>query len=287
MTTSYNPNANYDLKVWDVEFRKIPTRTLMARVYQPQGPGPFPMMVDFHGGAWNDKNRLAEERLDDNIARSGMVVVAVDLTLAGEAPYPASVQDANYAIRWVKSKAKEWNGDASSVGAVGSSTGGHMAELMALKPRDPLFSALPLPEAPNLDASIDYVIARSPISDPHARYLQAERRQRQKMMDNTKRYFVPWETIFDANPQKIIERGEQVSMPPIFILQGALDDNVIPAIQEKFAATYRATGGACELEVFEDCDHMWVHDAGPQTDRAHQMIRAFIAKQIGPLRKAA
>ena len=284
---SYNPNANYDLKVWDVEFRKIPTRTLMARVYQPQGPGPFPVMVDFHGGAWNAKDRLAEERLDDNIARSGMLVVAVDLTLAGEAPYPASAQDANYAIRWIKSKAKEWNGDASTFGAVGSSTGGHMAELMALKPRDPLFSALPLPEAPNVDASLDFVIGRSPISDPHARYLQAERRQRQNMMDNTKRYFVPWETITEANPQKILERGEKVSMPPMFILQGALDDNVIPAIQEKFAATYRAAGGECQLEVFEGCDHMWVHDPGPQTDRAHQMIRAFIAKQLRALQKAA
>jgi acetyl esterase len=284
---TYNPNANYDIKVWDVEFRKIPTRTLMARIYQPQGPGPFPVMVDFHGGAWNDKNRLAEERLDDNIARSGILVVAVDLTLAGESPYPASVQDANYAIRWIKSKAKEWNGDPSTFGAVGSSTGGHMAELMALKPRDPLFSALPLPEAPNVDASLDFVIARSPISDPLARYQQAERRKRENMMNNTKRYFVPWETINQANPQQILERGEKVSMPPIFILQGALDDNVIPAIQEKFAATYRAAGGECQLEVFENCDHMWVHDPGPQTDRAHQMIRAFIAKQLGAPQRAA
>jgi len=107
------------------------------------------------------------------------------------------------------------------------------------------------------------------------------------MMDNTKRYFVPWETIFEANPQKILERGEKVSMPPIFILQGALDDNVIPPIQEKFAATYRAAGGECQLEIFEGCDHMWVHDPGPQTDRAHDMIRAFIAKQLRALRQAA
>jgi acetyl esterase len=287
MASSYNPAADYDIKVWDVEFRKTPTRQLMARVYQPQGPGPFPTMLDLHGGAWNEKNRLAEERMDDNIARSGVLVVAVDLTLAPEAPYPASVQDANYAVRWLKAKAKEWNGDASSVGVIGSSTGGHMAELLALKPRDPLWSALPLPEAPNVDATIDYVIARSPISDPHARYQQAERRQRQKMMESTKRYFVPWETIFEANPQKILERGEQVSMPPMFILQGALDDNVIPAIQEKFAATYRAAGGECQLEVFENCDHMWVHDPGPDTDRAHKMVRAFIAKQLRVLRQAA
>ena len=287
MANAYNPKADYDLKVWDVNFRKTPTRQLMARIYQPQGPGPFPVILDLHGGAWNEKNRLAEERMDDNIARSGVLVVAVDLTLAPEAPYPASAQDANYAVRWLKAKAREWNGDASSVGIIGSSTGGHMAELIALKPRDPLWSALPLPEAPNVDATIDYVIARSPISDPYARYEQAQRRQRQKMMDNTKRYFVPWETIYQANPQKILERGEQASLPPIFILQGALDDNVIPAIQEKFVATYRAAGGECQLEVFENCDHMWVHDPGPDTDRAHDMVRAFIAKQLRALQKAA
>ena len=145
MAIAYNPKADYDIKVWDVEFRKTPTRQLMARVYQPQGPGPFPTILDLHGGAWNEKNRLAEERMDDNIARSGVLVVAVDLTLAPEAPYPASVQDANYAVRWLKAKAKDWNGDASSVGVIGSSTGGHMAELLALKPRDPKWSALPLP----------------------------------------------------------------------------------------------------------------------------------------------
>lgn len=284
---SYDPNADYPIKVWDVEFRKIPTRTLMARVYQPQGPGPFPVILDLHGGAWNEKDRLANQRMDDNVARSGILVVAVDLTLAPEAHYPASVQDANCAVRWLKSKAKGWNGDPSSFGVIGSSTGGHMAELLALKPRDPVYSSIPLPEAPNVDATIDYVIARSPISDPHARYQQAERRQRQKMMDNTKRYFVPWETIYEGNPQKILERGEKAPMPPIFILQGALDDNVIPPIQEKFAATYRAAGGECQLEIFEGCDHMWVHDPGPQTDRAHEMIRAFIAKQLRALQRAA
>ena len=56
---TYNPAARYEIKVWDVEFRKTPTRTLMARIYQPQGPGPFPTLLDVHGGAWHDKDRLA------------------------------------------------------------------------------------------------------------------------------------------------------------------------------------------------------------------------------------
>ena len=62
-------------------------------------------------------------------------------------------------------------------------------------------------------------------------------------------------------------------------MQGALDDNVLPAVQEKFAATYRAAGGECELPMFEGCEHEWVAKPGPQTDRAHEMVKAFIARE--------
>ena len=278
--TAYNPEAKYEIKVWDVEFRKNPARTLLARIYQPQGKGPFPALLDLHGGAWNDKDRLANVPMDEALAKSGMLVVAVDLRLAPEAPYPGSVQDANYAVRWLKHKAKEWNGDASRLGVLGSSTGGHVAELLAMRPNDPRYKAHPLPEAPNVDASIAYVIARSPISDPHTRYQQAEKMKREEMMAKTKRYFIPWESIYEGNPQQILERGEKVTMPPMFIMQGELDDNVIPPIQIKFADTYRKAGGECDLEVFEGCGHMWVAEPGPQTDKAHAMAKAFIAKQL-------
>jgi acetyl esterase len=284
---AYDTTADYEIKVWDVEFRKTATRQLMARVYQPQGPGPFPALLDLHGGAWNDKDRFANVPMDENLSKSGMLVVAVDLTLAPEAPYPASLQDANHAVRWLKHKAKEWNGDPRRLGVLGSSTGGHLAELLAMRPAHPLYNAIPLPEAPELDASVAYVIARSPISDPFTRFKQAEKMKREEMMNKTKRWFVPWETIHEANPQEILERGEKVTMPPMFILQGALDDNVIPPIQQKFAETYRKAGGECDLEIFEGCGHMWVADPGPQTDRAHEMIRAFIAKQLRALQKAA
>ena len=41
-----------------------PAGMLMARIYQPQGPGPFPTLLDLHGGAWNDKDRFANEPMD-------------------------------------------------------------------------------------------------------------------------------------------------------------------------------------------------------------------------------
>jgi acetyl esterase/lipase len=271
-----------------VDFRKAPGgRALKARVYQPQGAGPFPTLLDLHGGAWNDKDRFANVPMDENLAASGVLVVAIDMTLAPEAPYPASVQDANYGVRWLKMKAREWKGDPDTLGVLGSSTGGHMGELLGMRPRDPRYNAHPLPEAPNADATVAYVIARSPISDPYTRFQQAEKMKRAEMMQKTKNYFKPWESIFEANPQQMLDRGEKVSMPPMFILQGELDDNVIPPIQQKFAASYRAAGGECQLEIFPGCGHMWVAEPGPQTDRAHEMIRAFIARQIGAMRKAA
>ena len=285
MTTAYNPAAHFDVKAWDVEFRRAPARTLMARVYQPQGAGPFPVLLDLHGGAWNGKDRLANAPMDENLAASGMLVVAIDLTLAPEAPYPASVQDANYGIRWLKSKAEQWKGDPATIGALGSSSGGHVIELCAMRPRDSLYNALHGPSG--VDATLAYVATRSPISDPHARFQQAERMKREEMMQKSRTYFNPWKTIFDGNPQQILDRREAVALPPLLIMQGELDDNVLPALQEKFAASYRAAGGECQLEIFPGCVHMWVAEPGPQTDRAHEMVKAFVARQLRALRLAA
>src|SRR2546423_13634181 len=118
---AYDPAGKFDLKVSEVEFRRNATgRRLMARIYQPQGAGPFPTLLDLHGGAWNNKDRRAEEPMDRAIAASGVLVVAIDMTLAPEAPYPACVQDANYGVRWLKFKAAGGNGDPPRIGVYGN-----------------------------------------------------------------------------------------------------------------------------------------------------------------------
>jgi acetyl esterase len=280
-TATYNPGGQYEVSVNEVEFRRNSAgRMLMARIYQPKGSGPFPTVLDLHGGAWNNKDRHAEEPMDRAIAASGVLVVAVDLTLAAEAPYPASVQDANYAVRWLKLNAPKWNGSPSNIGVYGSSSGGHVAELLGLRPHDERYSAIPLPQAPEVDATVAYVATRSPISNTFARYENAERRNRTEMVKFNKIYFNPWETIHEANPQEILDRHEHVSLVPLLIMQGALDDNVLPEVQEKFAATYKAAGGVCEFHVFEDSPHEWVAKEGPQTDKARAMVKAFIARQL-------
>jgi acetyl esterase len=205
MSTAYDPTAKLEVKVSEVELRRAASgRVLMARVYQPQGGGPFPALLDLHGGAWNNKDRFANEPMDRAVAATGVLVVAIDLTLAPEAPYPASVQDGNYGVRWLKAKAAEWNGDATRLGVLGSSSGGHVAQLLALRPRDARYNAIPL-AAPGVDATVAYVATRSPISDTVARFHQAEKMQRESMIKNNQTYFRPWDTIVEANPQRILE----------------------------------------------------------------------------------
>ena len=279
--TVYDPRAKFDIKVTEVEFRRNAAgRMLMARIYQPVGAGPFPTVLDLHGGAWNGKDRRAEEPMDRSIASSGVLVVAIDLTLAPEAPYPACVQDANYGVRWLKSKAASWNGDPARVGIYGSSSGGHVAELLCMRPRDARYNAIPLASAPNVDASVAYAAMRSPISNTYARFQNAEEKKRDAMVKNNKTFFNPWETIFESNPQQILERHERVTLVPLLIMQGALDDNVLPAVQQKFVAAYKAAGGECEFHVFEGSEHEWVAKEGPQTDRAREMVKKFIARQL-------
>ncbi|MBI2997640.1 MAG: alpha/beta hydrolase [Deltaproteobacteria bacterium] len=280
MAVAYDPSKQHEIKVWDVEYRRDPVRTLMARIYQPRGEGPFPALLDVHGGAWNDQDRTANAPVDERLAASGILVVAIDVRLAKEAPYPASVADANYGIRWLKLKAREWKGDPTTVGALGSSSGGHVIELCAMRPHDSRYTVHPLPEAPHLDATLTYAVTRSPISDPFARYEQAKKMQRENLIKNSEIYFNPWDTIYDGNPQRILERSEPVTLPPMFVLQGELDDNVLPAVQERFVATYRAARGEIDFEIYPGCDHRWIIHPGPQTDRAIEMIKAFIARQL-------
>jgi acetyl esterase/lipase len=282
---AYDPQARFELEVRDVPFRRNAAgRELQARVYQPvataRNAGPFPVLLDLHGGAWVRKDRTANEPMDRAVAASGVLVVAIDMTLAGEAPYPAAVQDASYGVRWLKSRAREWKGDPSRLGLLGSSSGGHVAELIAMRPNDDRYTKLALPASMKSDTSIAYVVTRSPISDPYARWQQAQKLERKPLIEASRTFFRPWQAIHEANPQEMLDRREAVELRPLLVMQGALDDNVLPAVQEKFAASYNAAGGECRLELFAGCEHEWIAKPGPQTERAHEMVKAFIARQL-------
>jgi acetyl esterase/lipase len=167
---------SYEIDVKDIEYLRHPTGALMATVFQPRGSGPFPLIVDIHGGAWVRGDRTNDKKINEALAKSGVVVAAIDFRVPPVASYPASVQDINYAIRYFKAKAADFTSRADLVGSMGASSGSHQAVLSAMRPRDKRYAALPLPAgSPNVDATVRCVVACWPVIDPLGRYHYAKK----------------------------------------------------------------------------------------------------------------
>jgi acetyl esterase/lipase len=82
--------APYEFVVKDIVYHRD-TKPRLARLYQPAGSGPFPAVLQVHGGAWNNKDRTDGQNVALDLAAAGIVVLAIDFRNAPEAPYPASL----------------------------------------------------------------------------------------------------------------------------------------------------------------------------------------------------
>jgi acetyl esterase/lipase len=275
---NYDPTRHYDVKVEDVEYRRDGDRSWLALMYQPQGPGPFPALLDIHGGAWNNGERTDNPAIAEGLAASGVVVASIDFRMGGEHPYPSSLADINYATRWLKTHAADFNADAATIGGLGVSSGGHLIMLSAMRPHDPRYTALSLAEAPGVDGSLAYAISCWGVLDPHGRYLMAQERGNESLMTNHERYFLNTDTMQEANLIRILQDGERVELPPALLIQGTADVGVPQGMVEQAASLYGAAGGDVDLALFEGMPH---GIAGwPEADVAKMLERTktFIAQ---------
>ncbi len=122
-----------------VETRIIPGLggPLAIRIYTPEGPGPFPAIVYFHGGGWVVCSLNSHDVPCHALARgTPAVVIAVDYRLAPEHPFPAAVDDAYAAVRWVSANAEQLGVDPSRLIVCGDSAGGNLATVAAMRARD-------------------------------------------------------------------------------------------------------------------------------------------------------
>jgi acetyl esterase len=286
--TNYDPEQHYQVRVHDVVCREDQDGPRLARIYQPEGAGPFPALLDIHGGAWNRGSYTNNERIDQALAESGLVVAAIALRLAPQYTYPAQVVDVNYATRWLKSHAGDFSADARMVGGLGTSSGGHTVMLSAMRPHDPRYRALAVSgAADSVDATLSYVLAGWPVLDPYARYLYAKENRYDRLAESTEAYFVTQQAMQEGNPQFILEHREPAQLPPVLIVQGTADDNVPLSIPHRFVESYRAAGGSVELELFPGMPHGFGSKPGAESDRALALMKAFVASQLARSQAAA
>lgn len=277
----YDPTAQYKVTERDVQYLDVDGTTRLVRIYQPEGQGPFPILLSVHGGAWTDKDHTDNAVTSRPLAASGIVVAGIALRTAPAFPYPGMVQDTNYAVRWLKAHAADFNGDPDVIGGIGYSSGGHTLPLAAMRPNDPRYAAHSLEGAGGVDAKLDWMTVCWPVIDSHARFLVAKAKGAERLVENSFGYFLNEEAMHEGNPQELLDRGEQVELLPTLVIHGTADENVPIAHAERFVASYRAAGADVQYEVFEGEPHGFANEPGPQTDQMVDVVKAFIAKQLG------
>lgn len=270
--------ATHDIEIRDIEYRRAEDGPLLARLYRPKENGPFPALIEVHGGAWASGDRLNNAPLDVALAKSGIVVLAVDFRMPPQHKYPASIADIHYATRWLKAHAAEFGSRADLVAGLGTSSGAHQLLLSALKPSDERYAALA--GAPGIDASLPYLVLCWPISDPLARYRMVKEKGNTRIVESHDAYWASEAEMGEGNPQRIVEAGEAESLPPAILLQGTNDDNVTPDMADRFTAAWRAKGGSIELHKFDGQPHTFVvrDPSSAASLRACELARDFVKK---------
>ena len=130
------PRANTDhvkRKFLDVPYAPLSPAQKLDIYLPDEGDGPFPIIVSIHGGAFMgcDKADMQVMPMLEGLKR-GYAVVAINYRLSGEAKFPALVQDAKAAIRWIRANALRYGFDPNRIAAWGGSAGGYQATMLGV-----------------------------------------------------------------------------------------------------------------------------------------------------------
>jgi acetyl esterase/lipase len=300
MNTATLDAATADFTVDDIEYLRHGDKPLLARVFSPRGAGPFPALVECHGGAWCMSDRFTEKLRHEYMASHGIVSIALDFRSGSTDPYPASVQDINYAVRWAKLRAHDLKTRPDLVGLSGQSSGGHLAMLVAMRPNDARYAAIPPPAgSPSLDASVRCVVMSWPVINPLGRYRHAQRTQASAnapdwpkgIIARQDAYWRSEANMAEGNPMLALERGETLLTPPAIWFQGQGDmlhdyrDPDSPVAEnepQRFVADYRKAGGEIALEYIAMARHAGHSPNLSETGDMFAHMVQFVARHIQP-----
>ncbi len=259
MTTK--TQTTYEVQIEDVEYLRHGDKPFLARLFKPQGSGPFPVMVELHGGAWVNGTRENGDVANEALASNGVIVVALDFRVPPEAPYPASLADIHYGIRWCKTQAESWNGVADKVGVMGTSSGAHQAMLLGMRPNDSRYAALSLTNgASGVDGAVGCVIMVSPVIDPLGRYhyakglrddIQPPESVGERTVAMHDMYWVTEEAMAEGAPARILAGGERTELPPTLCIARDYEAAHPRPDLDEFITQYRKAGGRIDVTIFE------------------------------------
>ena len=284
--------TSYEVEIEDVEYLRHGDSPLLARLFKPQGDGPFPVMVELHGGAWVRGTRENGHVANEALARNGIIVAALDFRVPPAASYPASFADINYGIRWCKNQAEGWNGISDKIGAMGTSSGAHQAMLLGMRPNDARYAAIPMSNgARAVDGALGCVIMVSPVIDPLGRYhyakgLRDDVKPPESVGEGTAAmhdmYWVTEEAMAEAAPARILAGGERTELPPTLCMARIYEAAHPRPDLDEFIAQYQKAGGQIDVTIFDGEGEGLLRDLS--TEVAQQVLEqmtAYIHQYLG------
>ena len=280
----------YEVDIADVEYLRHGEAPLLARLFKPQGGGPFPIMLELHGGAWVRGTRENGNAANEALAKTGVIVAALDFRT--QAPYPASLADIHYAVRWAKTQAASWKGKPERIGAMGTSSGAHQAMLLGMRPNDSRYAAVPSPAgAEGVDGTLACVIMISPVIDPLGRYLYAKGLRSDctppegvgaQWPPMHEQYWGTEEAMAEGAPARILAGGEKTALPPTLALRRAYEASHPRPDFDEFIDQYRKAGGSIDVTIFEGEGGGLLSDLSSQVaEQALEEMGKFIHQHLG------
>jgi acetyl esterase/lipase len=281
MATETRAVDTYEVSETDVIYANPGGRELLARVYRPTEPAaePFPALVYVHGGAWNLGDRMRGELATRTLAASGVIAVSLDFRQGPDFQHPLAASDIIAGVRWTKLHAPKFGADPATVGLFGSSSGGHLALLAALRPHAEEHRQTPLVDTPEdhaVDGAVRYVVAHWPVSDPHYRYRYAAEASRDELAARHLAYFGDEAAMQAASIPRILDAGEAQMLPPALIVQPGEDQNVPLEMTASLLRAYQSRGGHLEYAFFPREPHAFTYDASDATEACLALTADFI-----------
>lgn len=200
-----------------------------------------------HGGGWHGGDPYVHIRHAHGLAARGYVAAVISYRLGAEAGWPASLEDVQAAVRWVRDNAAAIGADPDRIAVAGGSAGGHLAAMMALDPDTVVKAAVLWYPATELTGFIEQDDLREMVES----------------------YF--GDQLVEASPVNRVHPGAR----PMLSMTGDLDPLTTVEMVRRFHETLDEAGAPNRLVVFEGRSHAF--DLYPQDWQASfDLMAAFL-----------
>lgn len=230
-----------------------------------------PAVVFIHGGGWRDADRGNGRPLILLLAAHGFVAVSIDYRLTGEAGFPAQLEDAKCAVRFLRAHAADYGIDPRRIGSAGGSAGGHLAALVGLVPDDAGLGGCGGWEAQSSRVSavadlygisdVAAMVEENPAPDCAVQLMRGMPAEKPELYRQ-------------ASPLAWVKPGA----PPFYLLHGDRDDVVPMSHSENLAAALREAGSETQFRVIEGMNHGRI---GTLPEMVRAEIVAFFQTHLG------